>query len=139
MTRTNEEPLNAPGGALTPAAAAPQVLLVDTDHALLGLLDEWLSCLGCKVVQESSGAAGQRFDLAVVDVPFPRQGGVDLVRRIADRHPATPILALSSTFCAGIGCHGQVARALGVACVLPKPASREALTNAVARLLPPMR
>jgi DNA-binding NarL/FixJ family response regulator len=55
---------------------------------------------------------------------------------VVAQHPKTPVLALSSTFYARVDCHGAVARALGVDCVLPKPASREALTNAVRNLLP---
>ena len=150
MTETNERltlPLGdgiSPGAGPTPdttvplnGAPAPRVLVIDADCALTGLLDEWLCALGCTVVHGgSAGDAGGPFDAAIVDVPYPRQGGVDLVGRVAARHPATPILALSSTFFARIECHGPVARALGVACVLPKPATREALTNAVRNLLP---
>ena len=128
MIATNEGP--------QPAVPAPRVLVIDADRALIGLLDEWLGELGCSVVHGFTGDSAGRFDLAIVDVPYPRHGGVDLVGRVAARHPATPILALSSTFFARIECHGPVARALGVACVLPKPATREALTNAVRNLLP---
>jgi two-component system, OmpR family, response regulator len=127
-----------------PAPAAPRVLVIDADPALTALLDEWLCALGWSVVHGTGGKSvgesvdndGGRFDLLIVDVPYPRQGGVDLVARVAARHPKTPILALSSTFFAGIECHGPVAHALGVDCVLAKPARREALTNAVRNLLP---
>jgi len=116
----------------------PRVLVVDADCALSGLLEEWLGAEGCRVAAQPAhaGADGKRHDLIIVDVPFSRQGGVDLIGSLADRYPTTPILALSSTFFAGIECCGAVARSLGVACVLPKPASREALVGAVRRLLP---
>jgi CheY-like chemotaxis protein len=120
---------------LQPGERAPRVLVIDADRALIALLDEWLRALGCSVVHETGGHAGGRFDVVIVDVPYPRQGGVDLVSRVAAGHPKTPILALSSTFFARVECHGPVARALGVDCVLPKPATREALTNAVSNLL----
>jgi len=102
------------------------------------LLEAWLGAEGCIVLSECSDGAGpaDAVDLVVVDIPFPRQAGVDWIRRFAQRHPMAPILALSSTFIAGIDCCGQVARTLGVACVLPKPVTREALSNAVRRLLP---
>ena len=82
-----------------------------------------------------SGDPGWRY-LVIVDLPFPRQGGVDLVKRITSRHPATPIVALSSNFFSRIECCGPVARDLGVDCVLPKPATREAIAAAVRRVLP---
>jgi DNA-binding NarL/FixJ family response regulator len=116
-----------------------RVRLVDTDATWRDLLGQWLSTLDCTVVPEpvTDDEPPPAADLVIVDVPFPRQGGVDLVRRIASQHPATPILALSTNFFSGIECCGPVARALGVDCVLPKPATREALATAVRLVLPP--
>src|SRR5512138_1380715 len=112
------------------AAPMRRVRLVDADSAWRGLLEQWLQAMNCTVAPESDGETPPEVDLVIVDVPFPRQGGVDLVRRIATQHPATPILALSTNFFSGIECNGPVARALGVDCVLPKPATREALAAA---------
>ena len=119
------------------AVRAPQVLVVDADRALLALLKEWLAEYGFSVVEPGAADKGtrQRFDLVVVDVPFPRQGGPDLLRRVANDHPGTPILALSSSFFPGIESTGAVAQALGVASVLPKPIMRDALMMAVCNLL----
>jgi DNA-binding response OmpR family regulator len=114
-----------------------RVRLVDADNAWRGLLEQWLQAMNCTVAPEPDGEAQPpAVDLVIVDVPFPRRGGVDLVRRIATQHPATPILALSTNFFSGIECNGPVARALGVDCVLPKPATREALAAAVRLVLP---
>ena len=120
---------------------AARVLVVDADNLLFGLIEEWLAAAGHRVIPEHAGgdSADGRIDLIVVDIPFPRQGGLDLLRRVAAEHPGTPILALSSTFFAGIGSHGAVARALGVAGVLPKPVKREALIAAVGDLLAPSK
>ena len=117
--------------------ALRRVRLVDADLTWRDLLGQWLSTLGCTVLPEpaSDSEPPPAADLVIIDVPFPRQG-VDLVRRIAAQHPTTPILALSTNFFPGIGCCGPVARALGVDCVLPKPATREALADAVGRVLP---
>jgi CheY-like chemotaxis protein len=142
-------PFDPCGCGAGPAASTPRaarepnarrvVELVDVDPALQGLLETWLRDEGIEVVEPGAGAtapnAAAAIDLVIVDVPFPRQGGVDLIRRIASRHPAAPILALSSTFFSGVECCGPVARALGVACVLPKPVTREALAAAVRRVL----
>src|SRR5262249_23498212 len=112
-----------------------KALVVDADPALLGLLEEWLEGCGCKVVAagQGDGAPAGPYHFIAVDGPFPRQGGMDDLRRIADRHPGTPILALSSNFFAGSGT--ALARALGVARVLPKPVTEEALKSAVDALL----
>jgi DNA-binding response OmpR family regulator len=113
-----------------------RVRLVDADSDWRGLLEQWLQAMNCTVAPEpEADAPAPAVDLVIVDVPYPRQG-VDLVRRVAHQHPATPILALSTNFFSGIECNGPVARALGVDCVLPKPATREALAAAVRLVLP---
>jgi CheY-like chemotaxis protein len=123
-----------------PASNSPfRVCVIDADNDWRLLLEEWLRALGCQVVDPAGGcaaAAAPAVDLVIVDLPFPRQGGVDLVKRITSRHPATPIVALSSNFFSRIECCGPVARDLGVDCVLPKPATREAIAAAVRRVLP---
>ena len=117
--------------------AATRVLVVDADDALFGLIEEWLGAAGHDVIPEHArdARAHAGVDLVVVDIPFPRQGRMSLLERVAAEHPGIPILALSSTFFAGIGSNGAVARALGVAGVLPKPVSREGLIAAVADAL----
>ena len=119
-------------------AALRRVRLIDADPSWRDLIGQWLSSMDCTLVAEPAGEGDPPpvADLVIVDVPFPRCGGVDLVRRIASQHPATPILALSTNFFSGIECCGPVARTLGVDCVLPKPANREALAKAVQRVLP---
>lgn len=129
-----------PASTESPAARPPRrVLLVDVDSALIELIETWLAAEGYAVLHASTApdsAPVDQVDLAIVEVPFPRQAGVDCARRVGERHPGVPILALSSTFFAGVECNGPVARALGVACVLPKPVPRDALIRAVHRLMP---
>jgi len=114
-----------------------RVLVVDADAALLGLLREWLGAYGHRILETCAvdAAAPQPVDLVAVDVPFPRQGGADVLRRVANYYPGTPVLALSSSFFPGIASDGAVARALGVASVLPIPVARDALIAAVHGLL----
>jgi DNA-binding response OmpR family regulator len=114
------------------ADARPRILVVDSDRPLLGLLEEWLGAAGCAVESEPDGG---RFALVIVDLPHPRRGGAELLRRLAQENPGAPIIALSSTFFSGIESTGGVARTLGVACVLPKPVGRESLITAVRSLL----
>jgi CheY-like chemotaxis protein len=105
-----------------------EILLVDADPALRGLLEEWLQPQGHRVVE--AGAA----DLVVVDIPHPRRDGLEVLQRVAREHPRAPRLVLSSSFFPGVDCGGAVAHSLGVAGVLPKPLTREALLAAVQRL-----
>ena len=142
MNASSDDP-NPCGAARSPAARSDdkgpfRVCVIDADDAWRVLLEQWLQGMGCDVVAPTAddNAAPSAVDLVIVDLPFPRQGGVDLVKRITSRHPATPIVALSSNFFSRIECCGPVARDLGVDCVLPKPATREAIAAAVRRVLP---
>ncbi len=119
----------------------PRVLVVDADPALFALLEEWLAAHGFDTAQAYAGDAGAvaRVDLIVVDVPFPRHGGADVLHRIASEYPATPVVALSSHFFSRVDSNGNVARALGVAIVLPKPLTRSTFLAAVRQVLPAMK
>jgi DNA-binding response OmpR family regulator len=132
-----DNPQDQPTDAAAGRGRTPRILVVDADAALQGLLGEWLVGHGEVRTQRSDTAAkdGPRCDLVIVDVAFPRQGEAGPLRWLADAHPGTPVLALSSTFFAGIDSHGALARSLGVAGVLPKPVARQALVAAVQHLL----
>jgi len=114
-----------------------RILVADADCALYGLLKEWFA--GTDFVVSGTCEPGDRaqdgYDLIVVDVPFPREGGHDVVKALAREHPDTPIVALSSSFLPGIEACGAVARDLGAAGVLPKPLKCEALMGAVRKIL----
>ena len=114
---------------MTPEAEVARILVVDADPALCGLLEEWLAEEGYRVVDHDP-------DLVLIDLPRPRQAGVDLVRQLAARYPGKALVALSSNFFAGVESTGAVARALGVDAVLPKPLARAALVRALRNLLP---
>lgn len=116
-------------------AARPRILVVDADPALFGLLHAWLGD-EAELIAAARGDALPEAELIVVDVPFPRQAAADGLRALAERCPGTPLLALSPTLFAGVASRGAVARQLGVAAVLPTPVAREALQDAVRRLLP---
>ncbi len=113
-------------------------LVVDADPALAALIGEWLEARGGGVALESGGSPIPReaLDLIVADLPFPRERGLELLERLARDYPGVPVLAVSSAFFPRVGATGGVARSLGVAGVLPKPLTRQALDAAVGRLVP---
>jgi len=121
----------------TRAAHRRRIVVVDADPALFGLLATWLADDAEVVAHPGLAAlpAGERCDLLVVDVPFPRLAASNGLQRLAEMHPGTPVLALSPTFFGGIASQGAAARSLGVAAVLPKPVARDALLGAVRALL----
>jgi DNA-binding response OmpR family regulator len=117
---------------------APAVLVLDTDRTTLELLREWLTEAGWAVVDDDRDPDGAaRFHLVLIDIPYPRQGRSTSLQRIAAEHAGTPVLALSATLHASVEPCGDVARALGVAGVLPKPIRRDALLAAVRTLSRP--
>ena len=109
-----------------------RILVADADCALVGLLKEWLAALGRVLGRD---APAERYDVIVVDLPFLREQGMDMVNALSRAHPGTPIVALSATLLPGVEPSGCVARELGVASVLPKPVTREALMAEVSKVI----
>lgn len=108
------------------------VLVAEADATTRALVQEWLAAEGFTVVGEDTAGP---VALAVVDVPQPRGGGDDSVRRIKERHPGTPIVTISSVFMPSVQRCGACARLLGVQITLAKPLAREALLDAVQELV----
>jgi DNA-binding response OmpR family regulator len=116
-----------------------KVLVVDADRVTFELLHEWLAAAGIAAVEADAdpGTTDADCALALVDVAFPRDEGLEVLRRVAAQYPHMPILAMSPGFFSNVECTGPCARQLGVAGVLPKPVARDALVAAVRELLPP--
>jgi DNA-binding NarL/FixJ family response regulator len=115
-----------------PAGRAPCVLVQGADRATFGLVSEWLAADGWCVSEVA--LPGEAPALVLADVPYPRHNGAKHLQHIAQAHPGAPVIALSPTFFGSVLCTGDCADALGVAGVLPKPVSREALIDGVRKL-----
>ncbi len=118
------------------------VRVLGADLALLRLIEEWLGPHGYNVTGEAQEECSPCPGLAliIVDVPFEREAGIALLQRVARKYPAVPVIAMSAKVFASVSSNGTVARALGVAGVLPKPVSRDALIALVQELVqPPLR
>ena len=118
-----------------PPGRSGTVLVVDVDAALAGLLAEWLAPDGIAVQGDHGAVPGARYDLLIVDIPFPRQDGAQRIARVVQEHPDTPVIAISGAFFPGVVCCGAMACTLGGAGVLPKPVPRADFLGIVQRLL----
>lgn len=118
-----------------PPGRSATVLLVDVDPALTELLAEWLAPRGIGVQQECDAVPGARYDLLIVDIPFPRQDGAQRLGRVVQEHPDIPIIAISAAFFPGVVCRGAMCCTLGIAGALPKPVPRAEFLSIVQRLL----
>jgi CheY-like chemotaxis protein len=112
------------------------VLVLDSDALTQSMIAEWLDADGWQVLDPANDqvAGGLGLDLVVVDLPFPRAGSLDALQAVRQEYPGVPLIVISSTVFANVGCSGPCAQSLGVSGVLPKPVSREALIAAVRRL-----
>jgi CheY-like chemotaxis protein len=113
---------------------SPRVLVLDSDALTQSMLAEWLDADGWQVLEPGPDQTGGELSLLVVDLPFPRAGSLDALRQIRQEYPGVPLIVISSTVFANVGCSGPCAQSLGVAGVLPKPVSRDALVGAARRL-----
>jgi DNA-binding NarL/FixJ family response regulator len=62
---------------------------------------------------------------------MPKHAGAQLVKEIRAAHPGTPLIALSGQFRCGLSTAGATAQTLGVAQVIAKPLTRDALLQAI--------
>ncbi|MES2639119.1 MAG: response regulator [Myxococcota bacterium] len=82
------------------ASAKGTLLVVDDEEDVLGVVTEYLSAQGYRVVTASSGREAMEslrvatvpFDVAVIDWTLPDVAGDDLVQHIREVQPRCPIL-----------------------------------------------
>jgi CheY-like chemotaxis protein len=118
-------------------ANARNVLVLETDPATRALFAEWLDAEGWQVLDPSSADAAAPLALIVLELAFLRDAGLQPLAEVKRRYPRVPIVVVSPTLFASVGCCGPCAAALGVAGVLAKPIARATLIEAVQRLARP--
>ena len=85
-----------------PKAMTPRVLLVEDDPDLRLTLSNRFDSEGYKMETATSGeeglarAAGESFDIVILDVMLPGRGGFDICRELRQRGVRTPVLMLSA-------------------------------------------
>jgi two-component system, OmpR family, response regulator len=96
--RTHVRALNGPEPNLFEGL---QVLAIDDDHRILGMIERTLTSSGCEVVVTTSGhegvkkASSRDFDIILLDGMMPDLPGVDVARQLRTLEVATPILMVT--------------------------------------------
>jgi CheY-like chemotaxis protein len=117
------------------------VLVIDDDAGMRRLMVRTLGEGEHRVIEAENGEQGLRLvdehrpDLVITDILMPRTEGIETIREIQERSPATKIIAISG----GGTTHNlmflDVARAVGANAVLAKPFRPAQLIEAVQKVL----
>lgn len=118
----------------------PRILLIDDDPALLEALCELLTYRlrpAVVVVQASSDdvvakVGAERYDVVVCDLKMPRQGGLDVIRRIKTANPAQRTILITGCIEEHIE---QQAHQQGADAVLRKPLDRDEVVRVIQSLM----
>jgi PAS domain S-box-containing protein len=123
--------------ALEPSLPPLRLLIVDDDPAVRLSLATMLQQEGHQVVTAGDGetalaifetalSQGQPFDAVLTDLGMPRMSGTDLLRRLKEHAPQTPVLVMTGW--------DAEAKPKGADAVLSKPIRRRPLKEALAAL-----
>ncbi len=128
-------------GWTMPDSAGKRILIVDSDLELCKRLAGYLSRTGhqVKVAQDGSEALvsldeALPFDLVVTALNLPQADGMEILRKVKRRDPATPVVILTSQ---GSVQHAVNAMKEGAADFLLKPVTVELLEELASRMLRP--
>jgi DNA-binding response OmpR family regulator len=115
------------------------IVIYEADDLMRGLLQEWLTGAGYRVsaVSPCDPPPHVAMDLVIVNIGMPKHAGSRGADKIRAAYPGTPIIAISAQFRADLSTAGTTARALGVAQVIAKPLTRDALLAAVSAIIDP--
>jgi DNA-binding response OmpR family regulator len=115
------------------------IVIYEADDLMRGLLQEWLMGAGYRVSAGTLCAPppGVAADLVIVNIGMPKHAGSLVAGKIRAAYPGTPIIAISAQFRADLSTAGTTAQTLGVAQVIAKPLTRDALLAAVSAIIDP--
>jgi DNA-binding response OmpR family regulator len=113
------------------------IVIYEEDDLMRALLEEWLRNAGYRVHGAASlGAPVQDdVDVVIVSLYMPKHAGPRLICEIREAYPRTPLIAISGQFRSGLSSAGPTAQTLGVAQVIAKPLSRDALLATVRAII----
>jgi DNA-binding response OmpR family regulator len=129
--------------AKRPAPAAPAVLVIDDDPAVLDSLATLFEIHGISIATAQDGVAGlevfRRTSPAVVltDIIMPEQDGIGLIMEMRRERPGVKIIAMSGSGRIGKSDFLTVAKSLGADSVVPKPFDIDQLVTTIRGHLQP--
>lgn len=117
------------------------ILLIDDEPAVRELLSDFLTRSGHLVTGAANGAEGEAlyksrsFDLVIMDILMPQQGGLETILRLKSRYPDIRLIAISGGCMLPAESYLSLVRPLGVDECLSKPFELSELIDSVNRLL----
>jgi signal transduction histidine kinase len=126
-----------PTAALEPTLPPLRLLIVDDDPAVRFSLATMLQQAGHQVTTAGDGdtalalfetalAQGEPFDAVLTDLGMPHMSGTELLRRLKERSPQTPVIVMTGW--------GSEVRPKGADAILSKPIRRRQLKETLASL-----
>ena len=122
------------------STCASDILVVDDDALLRGMVAEWVTQVGYRVCEAQDGVAalallrGAPVRLLITDMQMPSLNGAEMLAIVRREFPTMPVIAMSGQFDSGFGFTRETAIKQGATKVLAKPFSRDdllALVHAV--------
>lgn len=113
------------------------ILVVDDDTLLRGMVAEWLAQVGYVVREAQDGVAalallrGAPARLLITDMQMPSLNGAEMLAIVCREFPTMPVIAMSGQFDSGFGFTRETAIKAGATKVLAKPFSRDDLLTSV--------
>lgn len=113
------------------------ILVADDDEFILDLVDAALTAAGYQITTVSGGRDAlarlgtDSYDLVLLDVMMPDQGGIETIIEIRQTNPEQPIVVMTGQIPTTSGTLESLSRKLGAKALLAKPFTTDQLVEVV--------
>lgn len=111
------------------------IVVIEEDAAMRALILEWLAGEGRRVLGLAAlppgGLTHAEADIVVADIPNLRSDAPRTVCKAHQRYPSATLIGVSTQLQCSLPGDSELARTLGVRCLIPKPCERDELVGAV--------